>query len=112
MSNAETEAILSLGEISSRAIVPGFEGKFIHTDRMTFAYWDISKSANLPEHSHPHEQVVNMLEGEFELIVEGKSLRLKPGDIVVIPPNVPHQGHAITTCRILDVFQPPRDDYR
>lgn len=112
MSNSITEQILTPDHANSREIVEGFHGNFIHTEKMTLAYWDIAKSASLPPHSHPHEQVVNMLEGEFELVVDGKALRLKPGDVVVIPSNVPHQGQAITECRILDVFQPPRDDYR
>ena len=53
-----------------------------------------------------------MLEGEFEITVGGNPLSLKPGDVVVIPGNVPHSGRAISKCRILDVFSPARDDYR
>jgi hypothetical protein len=29
-----------------------------------------------------------------------------------VPPNVTHSGHAVTECRIIDVFHPVRDDYR
>lgn len=110
--NSETQTKLTLESIQSREILPGFNGKFIHSESMTLAYWDIDEAASLPEHSHPHEQVVNLLEGEFEITVAGKLLSLKPGDVVVIPGNVPHFGQAITKCRILDVFTPARDDYR
>jgi len=64
------------------------------------------------QHAHHHEQVVNMLEGEFELVVDGTPHRLKPGDVLAIPGNAPHSGRAITRCRILDVFWPIREDYR
>ncbi|MEM7456452.1 MAG: cupin domain-containing protein [Planctomycetota bacterium] len=102
----------ALEDVEQKEIVAGFRGRMIHTDSMTLAYWSIAKDASLPAHHHVHEQVVNMLEGEFELVVDGTPHHLKPGDIVVIPSNVPHGGRAITDCRILDVFQPARDDYR
>ena len=102
----------SLVEIEAREIIPGFKGKFLHTDSMTLAYWDITAGAKLPEHAHYHEQVVNMLSGEFVLTIDGNPAELKAGDVLVIPRNTPHSGEAITDCRILDVFQPAREDYR
>ena len=107
----ESHAI-SIDDIEPKEIVPGFIGRFIHSENMTLAYWSITKDATLPEHSHLHEQVVNMLEGQFDLTVDGKLQTLVAGDVVVIPRNATHSGRAISDCRILDVFQPPRDDYR
>ncbi len=52
------------------------------------------------------------MEGSFELTVAGETQVLEPGSVAVIPGNAPHSGKALTECRILDVFQPPRDDYR
>lgn len=101
-----------LNHLPSKEVFPGFIGKFVHSDSMTFAYWDIKKGSTVPEHSHLHEQVVNMLEGEFELVVEGKPHHLMPGMVYTIPSNAKHSGRAITTCRILDVFTPVREDYR
>jgi mannose-6-phosphate isomerase-like protein (cupin superfamily) len=66
----------------------------------------------LPAHSHPHEQVVNVLDGEFELVVEGTPHVLRTGDVFAIPGNAPHSGQALTSCWILDVFCPIREDYR
>jgi quercetin dioxygenase-like cupin family protein len=101
----------NLDSIEAMELVPGFRAKFIHSDNMTFAYWNIEAGAELPEHSHPHEQVANPLEGEFELTVNGDSRVIRPGDVVVIPGNAAHSGKAITDCRILDVFHPVREDY-
>jgi quercetin dioxygenase-like cupin family protein len=101
-----------LDQVEAKEILPGFHGKMIHTPCMTLAFWQIEANASLPEHQHVPEQVVNMLEGEFELTVAGTPHILKPGDVLVIPPNTPHSGRAITACRILDVFHPVREDYR
>ncbi len=103
---------LNLEDIEERELFPGCRGRFIHTENMTFVFWNITAKAPLPEHTHPHEQVVNMLDGEFSLTVAGETKILKPGDIVVIPGNVVHSGMAHTNCRILDVFHPVREDYR
>jgi quercetin dioxygenase-like cupin family protein len=104
--------INDLKKLLPREVFPGFTGKFVHTDNMTFAFWEIKKGSALPEHSHLHEQVVNMLEGEFEIVLEGKPTHLLPGNILPIPSHAKHAGRAITDCKILDVFYPVREDYK
>ena len=103
---------IDLQQMEAKELIPGFWVKFVHTDNMTFAYWEIKAGSELPEHSHVHEQVATMLEGKFELIVNDRPRILEPGNVAVIPSSAPHSGIAITNCRILDVFHPARDDYR
>ncbi|MFC1857310.1 cupin domain-containing protein [Thermodesulfobacteriota bacterium] len=103
---------LNLEDVELRELIPGFNVRFVHTENMTFAFWQIEPGSALPEHSHPHEQVAQMIEGEFELTVNNEAKVLTPGTIAVVPPNAPHSGKAITACRILDVFYPVREDYR
>ena len=95
-----------------RTVFPGFHGRFIHSERMTFARWRINAGSLLPEHSHMHEQVVHVYAGELELVVGGVMHRLTPGTVLVIPPDVPHSGRAVTDCEVMDVFAPVREDYR
>jgi quercetin dioxygenase-like cupin family protein len=101
-----------LKDIQEREVVPGYRARFLHSDNMTIAYWDVDPGAALPEHSHPHEQIANVLEGQFELTVDSESRILEPGMVAVIPSGVPHSGKAITASKLLDVFHPCRDDYR
>lgn len=107
-----TPTLAELKEIKPREVFPGFQGRFIHTTNMTFAYWEIAKGSPVPTHSHVHEQVVNMLDGKFELTVSGQTYVLSSGSVFVIPSNAVHTGMALTDCRILDVFCPVREDYR
>ena len=90
---------------------PVFVLGFIHSANMTFALWDIDAGASLPEHAHPHEQVVYLLEGELSLTVAGINKVMKTGSVAVIPSNARHFGKAVTVCRVLDVFYPLREDY-
>ena len=65
----------------------------------------------LLEPSHPHEQVIHLLEGEFSLTIAGKSNVIKAGSVAVVPSNARHSGKAVTACSTLDVFYPLREDY-
>lgn len=102
----------TLSGIEPFDIAPGFHGRMIHTDTMTLAYVDVDAGAVVPEHAHIHEQVLNVLEGQFELTYNGKTIPLQSGEVFVISSNVPHSGKAITQCRILDVFHPVREDFK
>jgi len=102
----------NLRETEEIELISGFKVQFVHSKNMTFSYWNIEAGAKLPEHSHPHEQVTNVLEGEFELTVNNEHKILGPGSIVIIPPNAVHSGKSVTQCRVMDVFYPIREDYR
>ncbi len=103
---------IKLSDLPVKEYIPGYHGRMIHTDRMTMAYWEVEQDAVVPEHEHDNEQIMQVLEGRFELTLDGISQVYEPGDLVVIPSMVRHGGRAITSCRILDVFSPVREAYR
>jgi len=97
--------------VGEREIFPGYKAKFIHSENMTFANWTIEEGASFPEHNHPHEQVLIMLEGALEIKVGRETKVIKPGDVTIIPPNMPHMGKAIEKVNAIDIFYPVRQDY-
>lgn len=103
---------IELATLPEREPVAGYRGRFVHSQHMTVAHWQIAAGHALPEHHHPHEQVVNVIAGEFELQLGDETRVLTPGTVAVIPPDVPHAGRAVTDCQIIDVFHPVREDYR
>ena len=105
-------AFVNLEDIEEKELIPGFHVRFVHAENMTFAYWRIDVGAALPNHAHPHEQATHVIEGEFELTVDGEAKILKPGQVALIPGNMPHCGKAVTDCKIIDVFFPIREDYK
>lgn len=98
--------------ITPREIAKGFLARFVHTESFTLSFVDVKAGAILPEHAHIHEQTSQVIEGEFEMTIGGKTTLLTPGSVVVIPSKVPHSGRALTDCKIQDVFCPVREDYR
>jgi quercetin dioxygenase-like cupin family protein len=105
-------AFLSTTDMVRKEPMAGFVGRFANGVTMTSVNWTIAAGSELPEHAHPHEQVSHVLDGEFEMTIEGKTQRLGAGMVAFVPPNATHSGRAITECRIIDVFHPVRDDYR
>ena len=103
---------MNLKDIEIKEFFPGLNGKLVHGKKITWAFWDVEKDAVVPEHSHHHEQIMHVLDGEFEFILNGNKKIYKNGDVVVIPSNAPHSGKAITKCKLMDVFSPVREEYK
>lgn len=105
-------SLVRIDTLPVREIFPGFRARVMHSARTSESWVEIDAGASFPQHQHPHEQIVNVLEGELEITAGEATHRLTPGQVLVIPPEVPHSGRAITACRVLDVFAPARDEYR
>ena len=95
-----------------KEIIEGFKARFVHTENTTIAYWEIEEGAELPLHSHIHEQVAMVTKGSFEMTIGGKTEVYEPGKIAVIPSNVEHSGKALSDCEVTDIFSPVREDYK
>ena len=102
---------VDLNNMTEKKLFEGYTAKIIHTDNMTIAHVSVKANSPLPEHQHPQEQIMNLIEGEFEFTVAGEKHIMKAGESFVIPSNVPHSAVSITDCYIVDVFHPIREDW-
>jgi len=64
-----------------------------------------------PQHKHPSEQILIMLEGEEDHICGEERFLMKAGDMCIHPPNVMHGGETKTGFKGIDIFVPPREDH-
>ena len=103
---------VELNNEKEKEIFKGFYAKFVHSDNITISYVRIDQDAEAPEHSHPHEQICQLISGKFELIVDGRKHNMKENDVIVIPANVKHSAKALTACNVVDTFYPVRDDFK
>ena len=71
----------------------------------------LKKGAIVPLHSHHNEQITYILEGALKFWVDGKVIVVKAGEVLLIPPHMPHKAEAMADTVDLDIFNPPRADW-
>jgi quercetin dioxygenase-like cupin family protein len=103
---------ITLNATESKEIIPGFFGRFVHTENISIVFWEAKGGSTFPEHAHPHEQIATIQEGKFQLTINGETKILEEGVVAIIPSNAKHSGIALTDCKLMDVFYPVREDYK
>lgn len=101
-----------LKDIQPKELAPGLTGYYTHGTKMTFGLVEIKAGSILPAHHHVHEQITYILEGKLDMKIDGKLCPLTAGMYYVIPSNVVHSAVAVTDCKVIDVFNPVREDYK
>jgi quercetin dioxygenase-like cupin family protein len=71
----------------------------------------MKKGCIIPLHSHHNEQFTYILEGALKFWVDGKEIVVNAGEVLTIPPHMPHKAEALVDTVDLDVFNPPRADW-
>jgi quercetin dioxygenase-like cupin family protein len=71
----------------------------------------LKKGCVVPEHSHLNEQLTYILEGALKFWIDGKEIVVRSGEVLCIPPHMPHKAEALEDTVDLDVFYPPRQDW-
>jgi unsaturated pyranuronate lyase len=90
-------------------LVPGITFQPITTDSVMTNLVTIEPNAVVEVHHHAEQQIAIIISGELTFTVGGETRVAHAGDAVVIPPHVPHGGHAGPEgCSAIDVFTPPR----
>ena len=80
-------------------------------DKLMLAHVFMKKGAHVPKHQHHNEQVTYILEGALKFAIDGKEIVVHAGEVLCIPPNMPHEAWALEDTLDLDVFDPPREDW-
>lgn len=71
----------------------------------------LKKGCIVPLHSHVNEQLSYILEGALKFWIDGREIVVYAGQVLTIPPNMPHKAEALEDTVDLDIFHPPRADW-
>ncbi|HXI31323.1 MAG TPA: cupin domain-containing protein [Vicinamibacterales bacterium] len=85
--------------------------RYLTADRVTIARFELKRGGVVPMHSHENEQVSIVIEGALRFKSEGRETVLRGGEVMQIPPNVPHEVEVIEDTIVFDVFSPIRQDW-
>jgi len=89
---------------------PGWLRRYFDSPSMTFAHYEFTMGSAIHEHSHPQEEVWQVVEGELEVDVDGDVRVAGPGVAAIVPPNVRHAVKALTNGKAIVVDYPLRPD--
>ncbi len=90
---------------------PLLQRQFVVGQQIMVARVLLKKGCVVPEHSHLNEQVTYILEGALKFWIDGKVIVVRAGEVLTIPPHMPHKAEALEDTVDLDVFNPPRADW-
>lgn len=88
--------------------------RVITGERMMIAHIYLKKGSVVPLHHHHNEQITYVLDGalRFHLGANGEQeVTVRAGEVLTIPPDLPHTAEALEDTLDVDVFDPPRQDW-
>ncbi len=97
--------VLDANEITISNYLPGISGRFFKSENNSFSFTHFEKKAVSPIHKHSFEQVIIILKGEMEFLLEDKKHTMKKGGVMIVPSNICHQCTALTDCLLIEIFQ-------
>jgi quercetin dioxygenase-like cupin family protein len=100
--------------MAKEELSPSIGRKMITGERMMIAQIFLKKGSVVPRHQHENEQITYILEGalRFHLGADGaQEVIVRAGEVLTIPPNLPHTAEALEDTLDVDIFDPPRQDW-
>jgi len=114
MSTQGNVELLQWDDIPMETVNPSMRRQIITGELMTVARIYLKDGFLVPMHSHHNEQITQVISGvlKFRLGKDGDEvIDVGPGQVIVIPANVPHEARVFGDVVETDMWAPRRDDW-
>jgi quercetin dioxygenase-like cupin family protein len=111
---AKTATHYRWDDLDREELNPLIGRRLITGEQMMIAHVYLAKGAIVPKHEHHNEQITYILEGCLRFWLgedQSETLDVRAGEVLTIPPHVPHRAEALEDTLDVDVFTPPREDW-
>jgi quercetin dioxygenase-like cupin family protein len=98
-------------DVEVEKVTPLLERQLMVGTGMMIARLILRKGAIVPLHSHHNEQITYVLDGLLRFQIDGRQIDVRSGEVLCIPPHMPHEAVAIEDTIDIDIFNPPRQDW-
>jgi quercetin dioxygenase-like cupin family protein len=98
-------------DVELETLNPLLDRQIVTGDSLMLSRVLLKKGCIVPEHSHLNEQLTYILEGALKFTIDGREIVVNAGEVLCIPPHMPHKAEALEDTVDLDVFYPPRQDW-
>lgn len=108
-----TVPMVDWSKIEWQPVRRGIDRKAFSGEGATLALHRLQPGHEPRPHAHPYEQIVYIMKGQVDFHVGDQVIRLGPGGLLTVPPNVTHYAEVVGTEEVLnlDVFTPRRAEY-
>jgi len=90
---------------------PGSRSHIVSAERLTISFVNAEPDIYFAAHRHEPEQIMIVLDGACDTVLEGKLYHLEAGDVLIVPANAEHGNYILDKgLRMIEVFSPPRHD--
>jgi quercetin dioxygenase-like cupin family protein len=103
--------VLKWKDLTWEEVTPEISRKIVAGANEMLAQVFLRKGVVVPEHAHASEQITYILEGALKFWIADEELVVQAGEVLVIPPNLPHKAMALEDTLDLDLFSPIRQDW-
>ncbi len=107
--------VIKRSESPVQDVHPGLQRRIAYLGKLMMTVCDFTggpMSEPEKQHTHPHEQITYVEEGELWLFLGKEKHHLGKGDIFSVPPGLPHSIQTLSGfVRLVDSFSPIREDY-
>lgn len=83
----------------------------IHGEKATLSKFSARKGAEIARHSHPNEEYMMVTSGAIKYLFDDREEVVNAGEVLVVPPDVPHSIHVLEDVTFLVFFTPVREDW-
>lgn len=80
-------------------------------DRLMASLLELKAGLVVPSHEHENEQLTYCISGTMRFFFPDREIILRGGEVLLIPPNVPHGAEMMDDVIEMDFFSPPRQDW-
>jgi quercetin dioxygenase-like cupin family protein len=99
-------------DLPSVELVPGSNSRLVAGEQSMISFLTMDKRSYFAPHRHHQEQIMIVLDGYCDEIIEGKLYRVQKGDVIVLPSNIEHGAYIYDEdVHVIDVFGEVRADY-
>src|SRR5260221_4749082 len=104
--------VIHYPDLPMTELVKGSNSRLIAGEQSMVSFLTMDKHSYFAPHKHSQEQIMIVLDGSCDEIIEGKIFKVKKGDVVILPPNIVHGAYiGDEDVHVIDVFGEVRSDY-
>jgi quercetin dioxygenase-like cupin family protein len=103
--------LIDINSLTAIERLPGWSGRYFHSQNMTLAHYDFKSGSAIHEHFHAQEEVYEVIDGELELRIDGTVQIARAGFVVIVPSNARHSVKALSDGRAIIIDYPRRREF-